>query len=93
MDIRIITEHFNETLESSKLLVNSLVTDYIRQDALRGGRCIDFARQYISYMSLLSRLLLRYIKKHKLQEFDLAILSNQIDDGMWSTSDEVSHNI
>lgn len=30
MDIRIITEHYNETLESSKLLVNSLVTDHIR---------------------------------------------------------------
>ena len=66
MDIRIITEHFNETLESSKLLVNSLVTYHIRIDALRGGKCIDYARQYICYMSLLSRLLLRYIKKHKL---------------------------
>ena len=35
-------------------------------------------------MSILSRQILRHIKRQKLHEFDPYILSTQIDEDMWS---------
>ena len=93
MEFTFLTESHIDTLQSSKLIVNSIITNNIRSEALGDGKCVDYARQYLCYMSLLSRILLRHIKTYKLQEFDPAILSTQIDDGIWSMNDNLNMSI
>lgn len=84
IEFEFIDEVYNEKLKAKKLYLNASVAKMFRAKASSQGACVDFARQYLCYMGLLSRQLLRHIKKQKLHEFDPYVLSTQIDEGMWS---------
>ena len=80
----IASSNYIKELKEQHFVAPQMVTEYVNTMILTKVQKNFVFKETLTYMSVLSRQLLKCIKSKEKKMLDIQVLSNEIDRGMWS---------